>query len=266
MALKWDSTQTDYSSMTHRPYRRLNVPDAEIIKRYAAGESENAIAKSLGVNRWTIRLRLIESGAHIRSQSESEALKWSRMSAKQRARQVSEANIASRGRVRSIAEKVASAKTRQDRQTHVSPAERQFADMLDGLGIETIPQQALGPYNCDLGAYPVAVEIFGGHWHFGGEHLARTPERLRYFFDAGWHMLMIHVTKRHPIARGAAEYLVSFLKEARRNPSMPRQYRMIRGTGEFIVAGGIDGDNLSLVMPFRSGRDPTNGRYKRVAR
>jgi DNA-directed RNA polymerase specialized sigma24 family protein len=47
-------------------YRRHALPDAEIVKRYTAGESITAIAQSLGVPASAVRVRLIEAGVQRR--------------------------------------------------------------------------------------------------------------------------------------------------------------------------------------------------------
>jgi hypothetical protein len=45
---------------------RLDLPDAEIARRYRGGESAEAIARSLGVSAYAIRKRLIEAGVERR--------------------------------------------------------------------------------------------------------------------------------------------------------------------------------------------------------
>jgi hypothetical protein len=267
MAAKWMMTKADYLVGEHRPWKRVSVPDEEIIRRYKSGESENALAKAYGVNRWVIRLRLIETDTPIRGRHAAEKLKWSRMSAGKRKAQVAAAHKATRGRIPTEEERCKGAQTRQEHQAHVSQTEMELGAMLAARGIRAIPQLAIGRYNCDLGASPVAVEIFGGEWHWCGSHMRRTPERLRYILNAGWHVLMVKIeARRRPLTEATADYVAAYIKKMRRKPSARREYRVIRGAGELLAAGGVDDDEISIVSAFASGRDPANGRYKRVPR
>jgi hypothetical protein len=46
--------------------RRLDLPDAEIVARYRAGETLTAIGRALGISAPTVRARLIEAGVERR--------------------------------------------------------------------------------------------------------------------------------------------------------------------------------------------------------
>jgi hypothetical protein len=126
--------------------------------------------------------------------------------------------------------------------------------MLEERGVSCIQQQAIGPYNCDLGAFPVAVEIFGGNWHFSGAHLARSEERTRYLLNAGWHVLMVQATANHPIDAATADYIAVYVKEARRDLSVLREYRVIRGAGETIAGGSANDEHISIVPTLKNGK------------
>ena len=127
------------------------------------------------------------------------------------------------------------------------------------------PQHAIGPYNCDLGAYPVAVEIFGGNWHWSGRHLLRSPERFRYILNAGWHILVLHITRRCPVTIEIADYVAAYVDETRRDPARRREYRVVGRAGELLTAGSVDDDEITIIPTFTSGRDSL-GRYKRISR
>jgi len=158
------------------------------------------------------------------------------------------------------------AKGRQAKATHVSEIELELAGMLSERGIETTPQLAIGPYNCDLAARPVAVEVFGGHWHWHGHHLARVEERFRHLMDAGWNILVIPVNFSSPLTAAVADYAASYIKATRRDPPAICEYRVVWRAGEFATSGCADDDEISIEPPFRSARDPATGRYKTVAR
>lgn len=242
--------------------RAVDVDD--LIQDYLAGTSINKLAKRWKVSRIVIYHRLREQSVPIRGRGEAERLKWAQMDGVARRRQIQAAHRAACGRKATFEERTLRAVTMQ-RLGHLNPVEQRLANWLAEHGIGTIAQQAIGPYNCDLGAHPVAVEIFGGQWHFSDRHLARLPQRVRYLFDAGWHQLVVVVdSRRYPLHPSIAEELAGFIKRARRHPSAVREYRMLRGAGEVLAACRADDDDLSVVPAFTLGRNPLTGRYQRV--
>lgn len=139
--------------------------------------------------------------------------------------------------------------TREIRKTHRSPAETKLSNWLHDLGVDTTPQKAIGPYNCDLATDSVAVEIFGGKWHGYGDHLSRYPKRCNYILDKGWNLVIVWDHARYPLSIQAAHYIAAFIKESRGNPSMRGEYRVIRGNGEESSRGKFQFDNQALVIP-----------------
>ena len=226
------------------------LPVEKIVAAYEAGVSTNALAKKYGVSRNVIDKRLVAAGVTLRTQGEAEAVKWSRMTQKQRERQVMAAHKATRGKKRSLGAKLRSARTKAALAEFDSPQERELHDMLLERGIRTIPQMAVGPYNCDLGTSTVAVEIFGGNWHWAGRHLQRLPKRVDYFFNAALHVLIVQATDRYPLTPEMADYVAAYIKAASRNPAAPREYRVVRGAGETIAQASSDSDDRALVPSF----------------
>ncbi len=213
-----------------------------------------------------IRRVLEIAGVEVRGQSAAEFLKWSKMGTKARAKQTAAANEAARGRVCSFEELCLKAKIREERPSNVSSYETKLRAMLLKRGIVCEPQKAIGPYNCDLAAAPVAVEIWGGGWHFGGHHMARTPKRFRYLFDNDWDILVIVLNHRFPLTTAVADYVAAYVQEARRNPSTVGQYRVIWGAGKFSVSGSAKDDEFSFIPPFTHRRNPATGQYETVPR
>lgn len=246
-------------------YGRLPLDEARILRLYAAGQSEKAIADRLGITRSPIRRILLAAGIQPRGRSEAELLKWSQMSGRKRTRQTRAAHEAARGSTRTFEQRCRSALGKQAAGL-ISIYERHLGILLRDRGIEFVPQQAIGPYNCDLGAHPVAVEIFGGNWHWSGRHMERTPERFRYIMNAGWSILVLWVNTEYPLTPEAADYMATFIQAARRNPTARREYRVVRGAGELVACGSIDDDEISIEPAFTNSRDPATGRYKRVPR
>ena len=183
----------------------------------------------------------------------------------QRHAQTEMAHLAVRGKPQSLEEQCAIALGRE-RVARLNPSEQLLAAMLRARGLSIIPQQAIGPYNCDIGASPVAVEIWGGHWHWSPEHMARTPKRMRYLMDGGWHIWVIQVTRQYPLTPEHADEVVAFVQETRRDPAMVRQYRMVRRAGEVFTTGSAKDHEITIIPPFAQRRNPTTGRYERITR
>jgi very-short-patch-repair endonuclease len=129
---------------------------------------------------------------------------------------------------------------------HISDAERELAVMLRERDIEVIPQQAVGPYNVDLGTFPIAVEVWGGAWHFSRDH----TERFHYLLDRGWAVVIVYTDKiRSPLGPGAADYIAALIEICRTAPPPAGQYWVIRGSGELSASGRLDDDDVASVVP-----------------
>jgi hypothetical protein len=244
--------------------KQINVD--YLVREYLAGRSELQLSREMGIDRNGIRRRLVERGITPRGRSEAERMKWRQMAPEVRAAQVAAAHIAVRGTHKTLASKIAHAQTVERLGLHISPIERRVARLLKKCGVDIVHQQAIGPYNCDLGAFPVAVEIFGGHWHFYGRHLQRTPERFRYLLNTGWFVLAVVVSPEYPLHLRLPDYIVSYIQQARSQPSARREYRVIRGAGETLAAGSADDEQISLEWAFTNRRNPATGRYESVPR
>ena len=158
------------------------------------------------------------------------------------------------------------AKTREERKTNTAPIEVVLFRKLIGYGLDPVQQKAIGPYNCDLAVYPIAVEIWGGGWHWHGKHRRMFEKRCRYILNAGWSIYILPVSRRDPFSESRVRDLVAYIKSARRDPPSPCEYRMVWSRGEWETSGTLDDDKLAIDPPFRRGNDPATGRYTRIAR
>lgn len=221
----------------------------KVVGLYVSGESEKAVAEAFGVERGTVRRILEDSGTHVRSASEAERLKWQRMTPEQKAWQTRHAHVGGRGKTLSWETKCAQALGKQLKCPNQSPTERQLWQWLYDLGLEAIPQQAIGAYNADLGAFPIAVEVYGGNFHAYGRHAARFTQRCRYFADQGWALVVIWCYGGNgALSVEAAKYVIAFLDEVKRDPTLIGKYRMIGGGGQLFAAGSLYANNLTSVL------------------
>lgn len=219
---------------------------AEIVDRYKAGQTQDQIAADLGITQATVSHWVIKAGVQ-RSRSETERRKWAGMTPETRAAQVASAHDAVRGLARSDEDLERRALSKERNQSHATSDERRMAAWMLSRGIQTIAQKAVGKYNVDLAAEPVAVELFGGGWHAHGDHRTRLPKRTRYLADRGWNTIFVWTHKAHPLGAEVTDELVAYVERSRSDPAFRRQYRVVWGDGKFIAAGSVDDDEVTLV-------------------
>lgn len=255
-----DPATTRRLAVAHALATRLaqsGISQDEIAVRYIAGESEKALADAFGVSRSVIARRLRCAGVPRRDPTQANRLMMTARTPEENRRNVAAANAACRGRIHSVEEKMLRAQQRQERRTHTSPDELALAAMLQERGVDVIHQQAVGIYNIDIGAYPVAVEVYGGHWHSSADHASRAPERFHYLLDSGWAVVIVWVdNRRYPLSVAAADYIAAFVQETRRNPALRGQYRVIRGDGEVVASDRFNVEDFSRIPAGGSGKHP----------
>lgn len=232
--------------------RFATLPADEVVSAYMAGTSEYALAQQYGVSRNVIARRLAEAGIQRRSHSKAGQVRAAQMSPEQRAAQAAAAHDAVRGTKQSLETLERRAMLREQRGGYDSEGERQLAEWLAQRGLSPLPQKAIGKYNVDIAVSPIAVEVLGGGWHLEKRHHAtRTPQIL----NAGWHLAFVwNHEGDSALTEGAADYVVSFLDEIRREPPTVGQYRVISGDGQLLAAGGCEDDKFPLVPPPRGSK------------
>lgn len=215
-------------------YRRHVLDTQRVVRRYLSGESEKAVAGSLGVSRQVIRRVLLESGITPRNRSDAMFTRMANTSPDERSRLSAAAHDAVRGMKRTDAEMEARARVAQRIDYRVSPLEGELAELLRMRGVETVPQLAVGRYNLDLAAWPVAVEVHHTAAHPMVAYGGRGIERTMYLADRGWRTLYIWINPRTKVkfTDRCADEVVSLLNLAESDPSVFGEYRVIRGTGE----------------------------------
>lgn len=212
--------------------KRAPLPETTIVRLYQQGVSEQALALDYGVARSVIRRRLLAHGIAIRGRHEAELAKWAQMPEDWRAHQVAAAHEAATGRTPSEAERHALALTRQQHGV-MTADERRLHRWLCDDGLQPIPQQAVGPYNCDIGCWPVDIELHGGNWHATGAHARRAPNRAAFLLSQGWSVLIVHVApgKGYPLTRQGATAITAFVHDCRALRTGPACYCVMRGDG-----------------------------------
>ena len=231
---------------TRAPRWDPDVP--ALVAAYRGGDSVLALAHRHGVDRNAVTRQLRRAGVKLRGASAAQVVRYAGSTPEERQAIVAAAHEAVRGKPLAPGHREKIAATREQRGEVLSHSgERLLRDWLADRGVVGTLQQAVGPYNADLGAFPVAVEIFGGNWHGNGRHRARFRKRADYFLDRGWWIVVVWASQRRVLTEGAADYVVATLEIARRNPSGRGQHRVIWGDGEEASTCGEDLDKATDV-------------------
>jgi very-short-patch-repair endonuclease len=243
------------------------VSIAEIISLFSNGIGVNGISERFGVSRAAVGNILKDQGIALRNRSQQQFARMKNATPEQIKALTKSAHDAVRGTKKSRSSQEEFAQTKEARGSGISsPAEYALASMLKDRGIETVRQKAIGIYNCDLASGTVAVEVFGGNWHWHGNHLARTEKRFNEIMNSGWNILAIAVNASSPLTDAVADYVAAYIQEVGRNPPVTCEYRVIWRAGEFSTGGRLNDENFSIEPPFTCTRDIVSGRYVTITR
>lgn len=248
--------------------RRKPVPD-EAVARYLAGESEKAVAASLGVSRQVIRRVLLERGIDPRNRSQGMFTRMARTEASERRRLTAAAHDAVRGTKQTDKHREKVATTLNGNLRSASHLEDALHAALAERGWHASRQTAVGRYNPDLTFPSVAVEVCGGNWLFTDQRRnARYVRKIKDLGKLGWHTILVQISglAGKTISNALIDEIITFVQFASMNPSARREYRMIGGDGKTYLSGYADDDHIALVWPTTNRRNPITGRYDSITR
>ena len=218
--------------------RKIEIPNlVNFVRRYEAGESVKALASELGISRIVFRRNLLAAGVDPRNRSQGMFARMARTAPNERRQLAAAANIGRRNvsPVRELEISCLQAQTKERTLAKAAPLEFDFMAWMIELGFACTPQKAVGPYNLDIAVHqpPIAVEIA-----FSSNPFSSRPrhhrERTEYLLNAGWHVCYILVNRMHPLRIQAAQNIITWAQLLSCNETNRRQYRVIRGDGEFV--------------------------------
>lgn len=218
---------------------RASIDINKLVRLYKSGVSQKELANRFKIARTAILPRLLHAGVVIRGRIEANRLMSRKRTTEQNIANTRAAHNAVRGCRQSEEHRCKIALTRELRGLGISRIERKILDGLVARGFQCTAQRAVGRYNIDvtINEPPIAVEIFGGHWHSSGRHAARHRKRIDYLLNRGWTVVCIWVTIDYPIEDGCFEYLVSTAKKLSGDKSSRCKEYMIRGDGQLSAIG-----------------------------
>lgn len=241
---------------TTNPLWRKDIPSEEVCLRYESGETEFDLAATFSVDRSVIARILREGGASRRGMSAAGTLRYVGTTREERQAITRNANVAVRGVPANPNQLRKAAITRQTRPPKPSPYEALMARWLRERHCPYVRECAVDKYNVDFAISPVAVEILGGEWHGTRTKAVIHGQRTPHLLDAGWAVLFVWATANCPLTPAAADYVVAYVDETRRNPALVGEYRVIRGDGELIARGRREDYELTGIQPARHGLNP----------
>lgn len=234
-------------------FTRINVPrrvtiDADAVKSMYVDYllSENQIAIELGVGRRVIRTTLKRLGVHIRNQSESEAVKWSKMTDQQRTNQVKAANQAIRDKPSEFHRQSSIKQAQRKQMTHakVGLLESEFTKAFNERGFDCIQQLAVDVYNIDIAIGNTAVEI-----HINSSNPHNHPfysKRIVNLLKLDWNVIYIKCGV-NTFVDVTADNVSSIINTISTDKTAISKYWMIRGNGDLVTVGGLNGDHLACI-------------------
>lgn len=254
-----------------KPNRRVPIPQATIqaaLDLYASGIGAIAVAKQLNIPVTAFKRILGEQGIPLRGRSAQQFARMGRLDPADRLALAEAAHAAVRGMKHTDATLQRRA---QARCKSSSIAEDRVADELQQRGIEFDRQAPIDRYNADFliqpagaGSLPVAMEIFGGHWHRYGNHARIFPERSRKILGSH-HLLIVWIAPGFSLSDGL-EHAITQLELMRRLPATVGQYRVVWGHLGLTAIGSAQDVERALIPPTTCRRNPATGRYQSVSR
>lgn len=236
--------------------RSIRPFEKDIVSAYISGESELSISNRFGIARTGISRILRDANIKKRTGSEANIIRFQKASVKDRKKITKAANEAIRNKPKDffIQSSIKQAIKKEQSQSKIGFLEDDFADYFSNNGYPIVKQKAVYLYNIDIAIRNIAVEIHGNtsNPHTHPKYRKRVIELLK----RGWHVIYIKTTGNFSFQR-TADKACRMIDLIQSNKSVGCQYGMVRGAGELISSGCLDGDNFSCV-------DASNGFFKAI--
>lgn len=179
----------------HIPHNQIFIQNLdEVVEQYKAGVSINTLSKRNGISRPAMTRLIKSTNTKMRSQSETELIKWQGMTDEQKQKQVCNAHAKVKGQKRRIEELELRAKSAYKNPFKTGNFEAELSALLS-THFKTEKQFPFYKYNIDI-ALPdlkIAIEIQSSN-----QHLINKPfniERSKYICGQGWFLIYVIFTQ-----------------------------------------------------------------------
>ena len=212
--------------ITAAPHRK-NLPNDDIVQKYALGMSELELSKEYGISRTPIRRVLLASGVEIRDQSQASFVSAARLTADFRQKRAHAAHAAIRGKKRSHDECIRRAITASSGiDCRIGKGENEFAQLLDRAGITFDTQTRADIYNIDFVVGGIAVELKSGVSGAGSAAAEQAEGRIKKLVECGYRVIYVYLRDVDSMV-AAFDQIVTEIDILRGLPSFDSQYRVV---------------------------------------
>lgn len=215
----------------------INVDN--LIKEYLSGVSELQLSKNYGVDRGTIRKRLIENGVPRRGAKEASVFRYRDTTKEYRKSLTKKANEAMRGRTVPDDQRNKMAIALEKSLARQGRGEKYIYNLLSDRGYIGIAEKAVGRFNVDIAFGKIAVEI---KVSTNNPMKIFDAKKIKYLCERGWNIFYVWVGEFRFLSESHADEIISFIEECRRTPSMAGEYRMIGRYGNVRARESFDCD------------------------
>lgn len=141
-------------------------------------------------------------------------------------------------------------KSRQENPS-LREAEGVLFELLKEHGFNPIPQYSFDIYNVDFVIEDIAVAIELCCRGTSARYLntGYLSERIKQLGDRGWHVYALTTDDAKTLERDGIQDLLAWLDFIKAQPSVRRQYRVVRSPGNLLFTGCCDSDEVSRVRP-----------------
>jgi transposase-like protein len=229
--------------------KKNKVDERAVIDFYNQPNTVKKTAEHFGVSRNVIQRVLKQHGVGLRSASESNIIRASKMTFKERQKSAEAANnaVKNAGKEFHRANSIKQAITKQKTQSKIGFGEQQVFDSLKNFGYSPVLQKAFDIYNIDIACGNVAVEVHNSPDHPHTNR--RIKKRIKYLLERGLNVVYFKINGSFVFDSTGLNNLVKLVDVLNRNPPPTCQYWMIRGTGKIEFTGTIDQRNNLSIKP-----------------
>lgn len=206
--------------------KRKELPDQDIVAKYALGMSELELSKEYGVARGTIRRVLTEGCVDIRDQSAASYVSAERLSPEFRKKRAEAAHAAIRGKKVSHDALIRRAVVGAGIECRIGVGENEFAQLLQSAGIDFDRQTVSDKYNIDFTISGIAVELKSGRSAFGGHEIEKASGRIEKLTECGYRVMYVCLRDADALV-AAFDQIVTEIDVLRGLPSFDGKYRVI---------------------------------------